>query len=61
MAARPITDDPHDTLRRDRGNPVGYGRNQGIGVLGWPRKTLTLGVAPRYRIADHAAEVPVNE
>jgi hypothetical protein len=37
MAARPITDDPHYTLRGDRGNPVGYGRNQGIGVLDMSR------------------------
>jgi hypothetical protein len=33
MAASPITHNPHYTLCRDQGNPLGYGRNQGMGVL----------------------------
>jgi hypothetical protein len=42
MAARPITDDLDYTLCRDQGNPLGYGRNQGTGVLEHSPSTSTL-------------------
>jgi hypothetical protein len=43
----PITDQPHYTLCRDRGNPVGYGRNQGIDVLGTRSHLIEL--LPHFR------------